>query len=77
MKLRTKFVLAAVAGLIYAGSAFSPASVYAKDAKAISSKGTFLQETTGHSQLFIHITVADILHNNPCHPSDNLSTCAY
>ncbi|HEV2643029.1 MAG TPA: hypothetical protein VGT98_09990 [Candidatus Elarobacter sp.] len=60
---------------MYAVSALSPAGVSAKVASVHGNSTSFTQEGRGaHGSLFIHITVADILHNNPCTP-DAIITC--
>jgi hypothetical protein len=61
----------------YLGSALMPSSVSAAPVATTRAGGTFTQDH-GPKNFFIHITSADILHNNPCGPNPDqtpLTTC--
>lgn len=60
----------------FAAGTFTPATVSAQAmVGAPTSKGKFYSEATGVKPLFIHITVADVLHNDPCYIGDQIIIC--
>ena len=77
MKSKVLSALLAAVTLGYMGSALMPANVSASPVAGRASHGTFFQDR-GVQPYFIHITVADILHNDPCGPNGNqtpVTTC--
>ena len=74
-KLKVLPALLAAMAIAYIGSAFAPASVSASTSTAAVTHGFFAQDR-GVRPYFIHITSADILHNDPCGPGDQLGNPA-